>query len=135
MPGEALSVVPWQLLFGQHDVLHPPRILGCSNDTGAEIHVEAGKGEPSHQPGALLVGPALEPSRRGLYGGAVGYLDFAGNLDFCIAIRTITMRDGHADIQAGAGIVADSDPSAEYEETRDKARALMQALDMADKGL
>ena len=53
---------------------------------------------------------ALEPTRRGLYGGAVGYLDFAGNLDFCIAIRTITMRDGHADVQAGAGIVADSQP-------------------------
>ncbi len=84
---------------------------------------------------AMQIIGGLEPSRRGLYGGAVGYLDFAGNLDFCIAIRTITMRDGHADIQAGAGIVADSDPAAEYEETRDKARALMQALEMADKGL
>jgi anthranilate synthase component 1 len=84
---------------------------------------------------AMQIIGELEPTRRGLYGGAVGYLDFAGNLDFCIAIRTIAMRDGHADIQAGAGIVADSDPSAEYEETRDKARALMQALEMADKGL
>ena len=78
---------------------------------------------------------ALEPTRRGLYGGAVGYLDFAGNLDFCIAIRTITMRDGHAEVQAGAGIVADSHPAAEYEETRDKARALIAALDMANRGL
>jgi anthranilate synthase component 1 len=77
----------------------------------------------------------LEPTRRGLYGGAVGYLDFAGNLDFCIAIRTITMRDGRADVQAGAGIVADSIPAAEYEETRDKARALLQALEMADRGI
>jgi anthranilate synthase component 1 len=77
----------------------------------------------------------LEPTRRGLYGGAVGYLDFAGNLDFCIAIRTITMRDGQAVIQAGAGIVADSQPAAEYEETRDKARALVQALEMADRGV
>jgi anthranilate synthase component 1 len=77
----------------------------------------------------------LEPTRRGLYGGAVGYLDFAGNLDFCIAIRTITMRDGRADVQAGAGIVADSLPAAEFEETRDKARALLQALDMADRGM
>src|SRR5262245_30246986 len=84
---------------------------------------------------AMQIIGALEPTRRGLYGGAVGYLDFAGNLDCCIAIRTIAMRDGHADIQAGAGIVADSDPAAEYEETRDKARALMQALEMADKGL
>ena len=78
---------------------------------------------------------ALEPTRRGLYGGAVGYLDFAGNLDFCIAIRTIAMRGQRAEIQAGAGIVADSLPAAEYEETRDKARALIQALEMATKGL
>jgi anthranilate synthase component 1 len=78
---------------------------------------------------------ALEPTRRGLYGGAVGYLDFAGNLDFCIAIRTITMRDGRAELQAGAGIVADSLPAAEFEETLDKARALIQALDMASRGI
>jgi len=84
---------------------------------------------------AMQIVGALEPTRRGLYGGAVGYLDFAGNLDFCIAIRTITMRDGMAHAQAGAGIVADSSPSAEYEETRDKARALLQALDMAAKGI
>ena len=84
---------------------------------------------------AMQIVGSLEPSRRGLYGGAVGYLDFAGNLDFCIAIRTITMRDGRAEVQAGAGIVADSHPAAEYEETRDKARALLQALAMAEEGL
>jgi anthranilate synthase component 1 len=84
---------------------------------------------------AMQIVGALEPVRRGLYGGAVGYLDFAGNLDFCIAIRTITMRDGRADVQAGAGIVADSLPVAEYEETRDKARALLQALQMANEGI
>src|SRR4029079_1085813 len=84
---------------------------------------------------AMQIVGALEPNRRGLYRRAVGYLDFAGNLDFCIAIRTITMRDGHADVQAGAGIVADSHPAAEYEETRDKARALLQALEMADRGI
>jgi anthranilate synthase component 1 len=84
---------------------------------------------------AMQVVGALEPTRRGLYGGAVGYLDFAGNLDFCIAIRTISMRDGHADVQAGAGVVADSHPAAEYEETRDKAKALLQALEMAQRGL
>jgi anthranilate synthase component I len=77
----------------------------------------------------------LEPTRRDIYAGAVGYIDFAGNLDFCIAIRTITIRDGRARIQAGAGIVADSNPAAEYEETRDKARALLQALAMAEAGL
>ena len=77
----------------------------------------------------------LEPTRRDIYAGAVGYIDFAGNLDFCIAIRTITIRDGRARIQAGAGIVADSNAAAEYEETRDKARALLQALGMAEAGL
>jgi anthranilate synthase component 1 len=84
---------------------------------------------------AMQIVGGLEPTRRGLYGGAVGYLDFAGNLDFCIAIRTIVMRDGHASVQAGAGIVADSHPAAEFEETRDKARALLQALEMAQAGL
>ena len=68
---------------------------------------------------------------RGIYAGAVGYLDFAGNLDFCIAIRTIVLERGQASIQAGAGIVADSNPTAEYEETRDKARAMVRALELA----
>ena len=77
----------------------------------------------------------LEPSNRGLYAGAVGYLDFAGNLDFCIAIRTVIMSKGRAFIQAGAGIVMDSNPAAEYEETRDKARALIRALELAQGGL
>lgn len=77
----------------------------------------------------------LEPTRRGLYGGAVGYLDFAGNLDFCIAIRTITMHGTSARVQAGAGIVADSHPTSEYEETKHKAGALLQALQMAEQGI
>jgi anthranilate synthase component 1 len=84
---------------------------------------------------AMQILNTLEPTRRGLYGGAVGYLDFAGNLDFCIAIRTITMEGQIARVQAGAGIVADSHPTAEYEETRDKSRALVQALEMAEAGL
>jgi anthranilate synthase component 1 len=77
----------------------------------------------------------LEPSGRGLYAGAIGYLDFAGNLDFCIAIRTILMSAGKAYVQAGAGIVIDSNPTAEYEETRDKAKALLRALELAQTGL
>jgi anthranilate synthase component 1 len=77
----------------------------------------------------------LEPSGRGLYAGAVGYLDFAGNLDFCIAIRTVIMTEGRAFVQAGAGIVMDSNPAGEYEETRDKARALVRALELAQEGL
>jgi anthranilate synthase component 1 len=77
----------------------------------------------------------IEPTRRDIYAGAVGYLDCAGNLDFCIAIRTITIAGGRATVQAGAGIVADSNPAAEYEETKDKARALLQAIDMAEREL
>jgi anthranilate synthase component I len=90
-------------------------------------------GAPKIRAMQLLV--ELEPTRRDIYAGAVGYIDFAGNLDFCIAIRTITIRDGRARIQAGAGIVADSNAAAEYEETKDKARALLQALSMAEAGL
>jgi anthranilate synthase component 1 len=65
----------------------------------------------------------------------VGYLDFAGNLDFCITIRTIVLERGRASVQAGAGIVADSNPTAEFEETRDKARAMVNALELALAGL
>lgn len=82
---------------------------------------------------AMEIVAELEPTRRGIYAGAVGYIDFAGNLDFCITIRTIVMTAGHAFLQAGAGIVADSNPSAEYEETRDKAQALVRALELAQQ--
>jgi len=84
---------------------------------------------------AMQIIRELEPIPRGLYAGAVGYVDFAGNLDFCIAIRTIIMSNGKAWAQAGAGIVIDSNPTAEYEETRDKARALLKALELAQQGL
>ena len=84
---------------------------------------------------AMEIIAELEPERRGIYAGAVGYLDFAGNLDFCITIRTVVIENGRAYVQAGAGIVADSNPSAEYEETRDKARAVIRALELAQAGL
>jgi len=84
---------------------------------------------------AMEIISELENQRRGLYAGAVGYLDFAGNLDFCIAIRTVVIENGRAYVQAGAGIVADSNPAAEYEETRDKARAVIEALELAQSGL
>jgi anthranilate synthase component I len=84
---------------------------------------------------AMEIISELEPDPRGIYAGAVGYLDFAGNLDFCIAIRTIVMSGGTARVQAGAGIVMDSIPSAEFEETCDKARALIRALELASEGL
>ena len=84
---------------------------------------------------AMQVINELEPTRRGLYAGAVGYLDFAGNLDFCIAIRSVVLEGGKAYVQTGAGIVADSDPTAEYHETRDKAQAMVRAIELAGEGL
>ncbi|HQE61670.1 MAG TPA: chorismate-binding protein, partial [Candidatus Latescibacteria bacterium] len=69
---------------------------------------------------------------RGVYGGAIGYFDFAGNLDTCIAIRTVLVKNGVAFIEAGAGIVADSDASSEYEETLNKSRAMISAIEMAE---
>jgi anthranilate synthase component 1 len=80
---------------------------------------------------AMEIIEALEPVRRGPYGGAVGYLDFAGNLDVAIAIRTAVVADGVLHVQAGAGIVADSVPSAEADECENKAQALMRAVDAA----
>jgi anthranilate synthase component 1 len=74
----------------------------------------------------------LEPTRRGIYAGAVGYLDFAGNLDTCIAIRTLLFHRGEARVQAGAGIVADSIPEREYQETIHKASALYEAIRRAE---
>ena len=84
---------------------------------------------------AMEIIAELEPTRRGIYAGAIGYLDFAGNLDCCIAIRTITVKDGRAYAQAGAGIVADSVAQKEFEETRDKATALLRAIEMAHSEL
>ena len=84
---------------------------------------------------AMEIIAELEPGRRGIYAGAVGYLDFAGNLDFCITIRTLVIAGNRAMVQAGAGIVADSNPSAEYQETQDKAKALIRALELAQEGL
>jgi anthranilate synthase component 1 len=80
---------------------------------------------------AMQIIDALEPVSRGLYGGALGYVDLAGNLDFCIAIRSIRFEGGRATLQAGAGIVADSDPEAEERETDAKAAALFEALHLA----
>jgi anthranilate synthase component 1 len=83
---------------------------------------------------AMEIIEELEGVRRGPYAGAVGYLAFNGNVDTCITIRTILMQDGLAYLQAGAGIVADSDPTREWEETLHKARALGAAIEMAEQG-
>jgi len=74
----------------------------------------------------------LEPDKRGPYAGAVGYFDFSGNLDTAIAIRTIVIKDGVANVQAGGGIVADSVPENEYQESLNKAQALLAAIKQAE---
>jgi anthranilate synthase component 1 len=84
---------------------------------------------------AMEVIRELEPESRGVYAGAVLYMDYAENLDSCIAIRTIVLRDRTATVQAGAGIVADSVPEHEYVETVNKARAMFKAIELAEKGL
>jgi len=81
---------------------------------------------------AMEIIEALEPSRRGLYAGVIGYVGYDGRMDSCITIRTIVMHGDKLHIQAGAGIVADSDPGREYQETLNKARALAEAVDMAE---
>jgi anthranilate synthase component 1 len=75
----------------------------------------------------------LEPTARGIYSGCVGYFDYAGNMDTCIAIRTMVLENGVAKVQAGAGIVADSVPELEYQETVNKARALLKAIEIAEE--
>jgi anthranilate synthase component 1 len=84
---------------------------------------------------AMEIIDELEPTRRGPYAGAIGYFSFEGNMDTAITIRTIVVKDGAAYVQAGAGIVADSVPESEYQETLNKARALLKALEMAERGL
>ncbi|MBI5789828.1 MAG: anthranilate synthase component I [Candidatus Schekmanbacteria bacterium] len=80
---------------------------------------------------AMEIIEELEPTRRGPYAGAVGYFSFSGNMDTCITIRTILVKDGQAYVTAGAGIVADSDPASEYQESVNKAKAMMRALQLA----
>jgi anthranilate synthase component I len=84
---------------------------------------------------AMEIIEELEPTRRGPYAGAVGYLGFSGNMDFCITIRSFTVHNGQVYLQVGAGIVADSDPAREYQETVNKGKALMRALELAEEGL
>ncbi len=84
---------------------------------------------------AMEIIDELEPVRREIYGGAVGYVSFSGNMDLAIAIRTLVVKDGKFHLQAGAGIVADSEPAAEYQETVNKAMAVIRAIEIAEKGL
>ena len=84
---------------------------------------------------AMEIIEELEGTRRGPYGGAVGYFSYDGSMDTCITIRALLMQDNRIYIQAGAGIVADSDPATEYQETINKARAMAMAIRQAEEGL
>lgn len=84
---------------------------------------------------AMEIIDELEPVRREIYGGAVGYFSFSGNMDLAIAIRTLVIKDGMVHLQAGGGVVADSDPAAEWQETVNKAMAVRRAIEIAEKGL
>jgi anthranilate synthase component I len=84
---------------------------------------------------AMEIIEELEPTKRGPYAGAVGYFSYSGNMDTCIALRTMTVKDNKAFVQAGGGVVADSVPELEYEETLNKARALMRAIELARAGI
>ncbi|MEM7413594.1 MAG: anthranilate synthase component I [Myxococcota bacterium] len=84
---------------------------------------------------AMEIIDELETLRRGPYGGCVGYIDYSGNMDTAIAIRTLLVKDGEIYLRAGAGVVADSDPEAEWQETINKGRALVEAIDMAREGV
>ncbi|HNA66220.1 MAG TPA: anthranilate synthase component I, partial [Rhodocyclaceae bacterium] len=83
---------------------------------------------------AMEIIDELEPTKRGIYAGSVGYVGFHGDMDLAIAIRTAVLKDGHIHVQAGAGIVADSNPDAEWEETQNKARAMLRAAEIAEAG-
>jgi anthranilate synthase component 1 len=84
---------------------------------------------------AMEIIDELEPHRRGPYAGAVGYIDFTGNMDTCIALRTLVIQGQTIYIQAGAGIVADSVPASEYEETLNKAKGMLKAIEVAERQL
>ncbi|AYH45241.1 anthranilate synthase component I [Azoarcus sp. DN11] len=84
---------------------------------------------------AMEIIDELEPVKRGIYAGAAGYIGFHGDMDLAIAIRTAVIKDGHIHVQAGAGIVADSNPDSEWTETQNKARAMLRAAEMAESGL
>ncbi|HPJ98678.1 MAG TPA: chorismate-binding protein, partial [Candidatus Hydrogenedentes bacterium] len=84
---------------------------------------------------AMEIIDELEPVRRGPYAGGCGYISFSGDMDTCIIIRTMIVKDGTAYVQAGAGIVSDSVPEREYEETVNKAKALFRAVEFAERGL
>jgi anthranilate synthase component 1 len=106
---------------------------GCDAFDALAACLPAGTVSGAPKVRAMQIIDEIEPHRRGPYAGAVGYLDFAGNMDTCIALRTIVIQDGTAYVQVGAGIVADSIPEREFEETLNKARGLLKAIEITQE--
>jgi len=106
---------------------------GCSVFDALQACLPAGTVSGAPKVRAMEIIDELEPNRRGPYAGAVGYVDFAGNMDTCIALRTIVVQGNKAYVQAGAGIVADSVPTNEWNETLNKARGLLRAIELAEQ--
>jgi anthranilate synthase component 1 len=116
------------------------RVTGVLNDDVSALDAlyacfPAGTVSGAPKVRAMEIIEEQETTARGVYAGAVGYLDYRGDLDTCIAIRTVVVHEGRAYVQAGAGIVADSVPALEFEETLNKARALLEAIRLAECGL
>jgi anthranilate synthase component I len=107
---------------------------GLSALDALRVSVPAGTVSGAPKVRAMEIIDEFEPTKRGPYAGAVGYIDYSGNMDTCIALRTMVLSGGHIDVQAGAGLVADSVPEREFEETLNKARALLLAVQIAERG-
>jgi anthranilate synthase component 1 len=136
-PG-SVEVIDFMHIERYSHVMHiVSTVVGELAETSAPIDAlfsvfPAGTLSGAPKPRAMQIIESLEPTRRGLYGGAIGYFDFTGNIDTCIAIRTALIKDGKAYVQAGAGVVADSDPESENQETINKAAAVLTAINTAN---
>lgn len=136
-PG-SVEVIDFMHIERYSHVMHiVSTVVGELAETSAPIDAlfsvfPAGTLSGAPKPRAMEIIETLEPTRRGLYGGAIGYFDFTGNIDTCIAIRTALIKDGKAYVQAGAGVVADSDPESENQETINKAAAVLTAINTAN---
>ncbi|CAN2193703.1 TrpE Anthranilate/para-aminobenzoate synthases component I [Candidatus Nanopelagicaceae bacterium] len=136
-PG-SVEVIDFMHIERYSHVMHiVSTVVGELSESAAPIDAlfsvfPAGTLSGAPKPRAMEIIERLEPTRRGLYGGAIGYFDFTGNIDTCIAIRTALIKDGYAYVQAGAGVVADSDPESEYQETINKAAAVLTAVNTAN---
>ena len=135
----SVKVEAYQVIHRYSKIMHIASIVGgkIRRDKDAcdaiEAMLPAGTLSGAPKIRACQIIEELEPQARGIYGGAVGYLDFSGNMDMCIAIRMAVKKDDRVFVQAGAGIVADSVPETEYEESANKAMAVIQAIQTASE--